>query len=140
MTTMADEKWWPCACTRRDDDSSNPQMRLNAPEVNRCEECGTTRIEAMLSPKNLCLSPEVRERIRQPQAPLRPARNAAEAQQRTKYVEKIRAARGQVALIFKDCEQWNERNPDKRPIDPDPNGDLAALLTMYDAMLRHDTQ
>lgn len=88
----------------------------------------------------LNLPEEVRRRIRLEQQFLQPARSPAAAAQRARLVERISAARQEIAQIFLDHDHWNTsvRKADEAPIDPDPDGDLARLAAFYDRLLQHD--
>lgn len=61
---------------------------------------------------------------------LRPARNAHEAEQRVKIIERAAKQAAAIEQIFTGTASWNEnrRQPNQAPIDCDPDGELARAL------------
>jgi hypothetical protein len=46
--------------------------------------------------------------------------------------------RGEIAQLFSDTEHWNSINPDKEPVDPDPDGTLKRMAAGIDKGLKRE--
>ena len=57
---------------------------------------------------------------------------------REELVDDLRTLRAQIAQQFLDAAHWNRSHPDKEPIDPDPDGELADLAAQIADILATD--
>lgn len=48
--------------------------------------------------------------------------------------------KSEIEQLFLDVEHWNTINPDEKPIDPDPDGKLLALLGTVNKILGVETK
>lgn len=55
-------------------------------------------------------------------------------------IERAKRLRVEIGEIFRDAEHWNKnvRVLGEQPIDPDPDGQLRAIIKGIDAMLRNE--
>jgi hypothetical protein len=66
-------------------------------------------------------------------------RRKSMAKTRLQIIDDGRRIITEIRQIFLDAEHWNRLHPDEEPLDPDPQGELRALLlrlTGRDAMAR----
>ncbi len=116
MTTAATfGDWWPCACVKGGGDGQpSTHLRLNAPAVLRCRECGATRSGAVLA-----------------QAPIQ-----GRVRSRVELIEDLKRLRASIEQMFIDAVKWNDGRVD--PVDPDPNGEMRKMADSIDAVLATD--
>lgn len=57
--------------------------------------------------------------------------------ERLKFIERAQAQRDEIVQYFNDIEHWNNsvRKPHEKPIDPDPDGQIAKLERALDTFL-----
>jgi hypothetical protein len=142
------DSWWAVPCSTRR--NSTPSSRTSSGEFPSRSSRGKCRrrwrrkgeTHGHLERGTMKLDDEVRRRIASDQAPLQPARHPAMVERRAQLVEKVLAARQEIAQLFLDVSRWNNsvRKPGEEPIDPDPDGDLRLLLDFYDRILKNDVQ
>lgn len=84
----------------------------------------------------------VRQIVNAKVGPVEPARHLGAVEGRKRLIEKMLAARQDIAQMFIDAEHWNTqvRKPDEEPIDPDPDGLLREIAAHYDRLLKNDVQ
>lgn len=54
---------------------------------------------------------------------------------RAELVARVKKQRQEIRQFFLDIEHWNRLNPDKKPIDGDPDGMLKRMAAGFDACL-----